>query len=129
MHNWLELFLMGQDKVAEAVRSAAEARRGRAEASARRSARPTTLIVERGEVLTVRVRRGELLVMCLTGRLWVTNDRCPNDVLLVPGESVTYHACGTVVLESLRKSTLRLIHQEEVRVAAGSPLRAAILIG
>lgn len=129
MHNWLELYLFGRDKVAEAARSAAEFRRGRTGAGARAAKRPTNLILARGEVLTIRVKRGSLRVTCRTGRVWATSDRTRMDSLLLPTDSVTYRGRGTIVIEALRTATLRLQCEEVARVALGVPLRPALVLG
>jgi hypothetical protein len=128
MHNWLELHMLGREKMADALRAAEERRRGRA-GRARGESRPATLILSRGEVLRLRAWRGNLVVRCRTGTLWATTDRSKLDTVLSTGESVSYRDGGTVVIEALRTSTLRLEFELNLRVAVGEPLRPAILFG
>lgn len=129
MHNWMELHMLAREKVAEAIRSSEEARRGDAAGAQRAERRPASLILARGEVLRIRVKRGNLRVTCRTGRLWATSNRDRIDSLLVPNDSITYSDRGTVVVEALRTATLRLEYRETVHVHLGVPLRPALLLG
>ena len=128
MHNWLELHMLGREKMEDALRAAEERRRGRVE-RARGENRPATLILSGGEVLRLRARRGNLLVTCRTGTLWATTNRSKLDTVLSTGESVSYRDGGTIVIEALRTSTLRLEFEMDLRVAVEDPLRPALLFG
>ena len=86
----------------------------------------SNLILTRGEIVRIRVKRGHLRVTCRTGRLWATSDRDGIDTLLVPGESVTYTDRGTVVVEALRIAALRLDDGEAAHVEHSAPGRARI---
>ena len=129
MHNWMEMHMMAREKVADAIRSAETARRAGISRARRSERRPASLILARGEVVRIRVRRGNLRVTCRTGRLWATSDLDANDTLLAPEDFVTYESRGTVVVEALRTATLRLEYGEAVRVELGAPLRPAVLLG
>jgi hypothetical protein len=129
MHNWLELHLVGRERVAEALRAAEEGRRGKAARKSGSENRPATIILSRGEVLRLRLRRGNLRVTCRTGRVWVTTDRSREDSVLSTGEVVCYRDGGSVVIEALRTATLRLEFELKLRVAVGAGLRPALLFG
>jgi hypothetical protein len=122
MQNWLELHLLGREKMAAELRAAEESRRGKAGRKPGTGKRPATIILSRGEVLGLRAGRGNLRVTCRTGRMWVTTDRSREDSVLSTGEWVSYHDGGTVVIEALRTSTLRLEAEQEVRVVIGAPV-------
>lgn len=108
MNNWLELYMLGQVRTSEARRRTAAPRlldRGPPElragdssgAGSRRSRRPAlplsppgrghaaTLILEEGEVLSLRLSGRSFRVACVAGRLWATVDRSPTDHVLAPG--------------------------------------------
>jgi hypothetical protein len=129
MHNWLELHMLGREKVAETLHAAEERRRGRAGRNPGAGKQPATLILARGEVLRLKARRGSLRVTCRTGTAWVTTDRSREDSVLSTGQSVSYSDGGTVVIEALRTATLRLEFELNLRVAVGAPLRPALLLG
>jgi hypothetical protein len=129
MHNWLELHLQAREKMADALRTAEDVRRGRAAAPPGPEKRPTSLILTRGEVLSIHVRRGGLRITCRTGRVWATGSRSREDTLLTLNESVSYDTRGTVVIQALRTTTLRLDWQAESRVALGALPHPALLLG
>ncbi len=129
MHNWLELHMLGREKVAETLRAAEGRRRGRVERNPGAAKQPATLILARGEVLRLRARRGNLRIMCRTGTVWVTTDRSREDSVLSTGQLVSYSNGGIVVIEALRTATLRLEFELNLRVAVGAPLRPALLLG
>lgn len=61
------------------------------------------------------LRRRELLVLahprgarvcCHTGRLWLTVDRSPADIVLEPGESFACDADRRVIVQALRDATV-----------------------
>jgi hypothetical protein len=129
MHNWLELHLQAREKMADALRMAEEARRGRVDARRHPERRPTSVILARGEVLTIHVQRGGLCITCRTGRAWATSNRSREDTLLTLNESVSYDTRGTVVVQALRTTTLRLDWQAESHVALGALPHPALLLG
>ena len=129
MRNWLELHMLGREKVAETLRAAEERRRGGAGRNPGAGKQPATLILARGEVLRLKARRGNLRVTCRTGTALVTTDRSREDSVLSTGQSVSYSDGGVVVVEALRTATLRLEFDLVLRVAVGAPLRPALLFG
>jgi hypothetical protein len=129
MHNWMEIHVTAREKMADAIRSAEEARRAGISKAGRSERRPASLILARGEVVRIRVKRGILRVTCRTGRLWATSSLASADTLLAPEDSVTYGVRGTVVVEALRTATLRLEYRDRVHVELGAPLRPALLLG
>ena len=73
------------------------------------------VILARGEVMKLKVRRGHLRVTCRAGRLWATGNRDGIDSLLGPEDSVSYEGRGTVVIQALRTATVRLESRESGR--------------
>ena len=67
-----------------------------------------TLILEKGQVLSLRLSGRPFRVACVSGRLWATVDRSPTDYLLVPGEAHTFRGRGTVVIQALRTATAHI---------------------
>jgi hypothetical protein len=113
----------------EALRLAKESRwrKGRSRAPSLR--RPTTIILSRGETAALRVRRGEFRVACVTGLVWATKSGWADDSVLLPSQSVLYRGRGTVVIEALRTSALRIEREEVLVIASGSSLRPAMILG
>lgn len=120
MHNWLELYLLGRERVAETRRRASAPRAPRGAASA-----GATLILGKGEVLSLRLPRGPFRIGCIAGRLWATADRSEADHLLTPGEAATFRGRGTLVIQALRTSTTRIDCETAVPVVLSLPLRPA----
>ncbi len=89
MNNWIEL--------SETLRQAA----------APRIPATATLVLEKGELLSLRLSGRRLRVACVTGRLWATVDGSAEDHVLAPGEARTFHGRGTVVIQALRTATAR----------------------
>jgi hypothetical protein len=123
MHNWVEAYAVGREQAADRVREARALHRAQ-------PLRPTivlrsqpgaaaTLILARGELLSLQVRGRPWRVRCVAGLLWASAGG--RDYPLAAGESVTFAARDTVVIEGLRTSTLRLD-----RPAATAGLRARI---
>jgi hypothetical protein len=81
-------------------------------------ARPM-FIVSRGEVVSLRVRRGSSRLSCVAGRLWITADRDQKDILLLPGETAAFSG-GKLVIEALRTATVRLEHPAVSRIMIGA---------
>jgi ferric-dicitrate binding protein FerR (iron transport regulator) len=69
---------------------------------------PSTFILARGELASLRLRGGVCRVSCVTGRLWVTETGRREDSLLAPGEDVTFTRRGRIVVEALRTATVRV---------------------
>jgi Protein of unknown function (DUF2917) len=86
---------------------------------------PSTLVLARGELASLRLRGRACRIFCVTGRLWVTASGCREDSVLVPGEEVTFTGTGRIVLEALRTATVRL----EVCTAARVKARALLPLG
>ena len=121
MHNWLELYLLGQERMAET-------RRRVATPHVPRSFRGATLILGKGEVLSLRLPRRPFRVGCVAGRLWATADRSPVDHMLGPGEARTFRG-GTLVIQALKTSTTRIDCETAVPVLLGLPLQPAAPAG
>ncbi|MGO9309409.1 MAG: DUF2917 domain-containing protein [Spirochaetia bacterium] len=79
---------------------------------------PSTLVLSRGELASLRPTGGAWRISCVTGRLWVTATGRQEDSVLVPGEDVTFTARGKVVVEALRTATVRLEIQVKARAKA-----------
>jgi hypothetical protein len=150
MHNWYEMQAFGRERVAELTRLAASIRAERevsrlhAEAvppvraaaaqelfaAARDEGRArATFVMERGEVLSIRVGRRPYRISCVAGRLWATMDGSTVDTMLVAGESLAYRGRGKVVVQALRTATVRIEYPSAARVIVGSSLRPAFQLG
>ena len=125
MRNWLELQVLGRERMAETVRCAGEARSAVA-TTGMRSQQPATLLLSRGEVLSLRVGKGGLVVTCITGRAWATGDRSKVDAVLLPGQSVEYEWRESVVIEAFRTAAVRIHSGQTVRVSVGMAMRPAL---
>ena len=120
MHSWFELYHFGRQRTEELRRSIDETRRRRhgpayQAADARGTLTVTraglqggraTIILARGEVLSLRVR-SPLTVSCLAGQLWATMDGRP-DALLEPRSGASVAGKGLLVIEALRTATVTL---------------------
>ena len=95
MRNTSELYLPGQERVSEKLRRAA------APAGA-------TLVLGKGEVISLQLSGRAFRVVCFTGRLWATVDGSAEDHVLVPGEARTFRGRGTVVIQALSTATARV---------------------
>jgi hypothetical protein len=86
---------------------------------------PSTLVLARGELASLRLRGRAYRISCVTGRLWVTASGRREDSVLAPGEEVTFTGRGRIVVEALRMATVRL----EVHTAARAKARAPFSLG
>jgi len=132
MHSWFELYHFGRQRTEELRRSIEETRRPRQRPSrpqayargtltvtrAELSGGRATMVLARGEVLSLRVRR-PLRVSCLAGQLWATMDGRP-DALLEPQSGASVAGRGLLVIEALRTATVTL------ESAAPAPLRIGL---
>lgn len=71
----------------------------------------STLSLGRDGVVAVRDGRGTR-VRCLTGALWITEDHCTSDTILLPGDTATLRQPGLTLIMALEQSTLRLSEPE-----------------
>jgi Protein of unknown function (DUF2917) len=76
---------------------------------------PSTLILAKGELTSFRFNGAACRISCISGRLWVTASGRPEDLVLSPGEEVTFTAPGGIVVQALRTATLRLEIRSEAR--------------
>jgi hypothetical protein len=88
-----------------------------------------TFVMERGEVLSIRVGRRPYRIACVAGRLWATMDGSTVDSVLVAGESLAYRGRGRVVIQALRTTTVRIECPSAARVFLSSPLRPVFQLG
>ena len=79
---------------------------------------PSTLVLARGELASFQPTDRICRVSCMAGRLWVTGSGTPEDFVLAPGEEVIFTGRGTVVVQALRRATVRL----DVRRRAPAPV-------
>jgi hypothetical protein len=149
MHNWFELYAYGRERAMELSQLAASIRTGR-EASrlqakaveparaapgpelftaGRDAAARATLVMQRGEVLSIRVGRRPYRIACVAGRLWATMDGSSVDSVLVAGQSLDYRGRGKVVVQALRTTTIRIECPSTARVFLSSPVRPAFQLG
>jgi hypothetical protein len=139
MHNWVAFEYLCKERIADAlrwadnerlvqaVRESARVRRGETARRERmgREPRPATLVLARGELLSVRVGRRGLALTCVAGRTWATTNRISADVILLPGQSAQFPDRGTVVIEALRTATIRIEGLRQPR-AVVSPWASAV---
>jgi len=85
------------------------------------AAAATTLILEKGEVLRLRLSGRSFRIACVAGSLWATVDRSPMDHLLAPGEAQTFHGRGIVVIQALRTATARILGPSASRLPLSRP--------
>ncbi len=76
---------------------------------------PSTLILAKGELTSFRFDGAACRISCISGRLWVTASGRPEDLVLSPGEEVTFTASGGIVVQALRTATVRLEVRNEAR--------------
>ena len=79
---------------------------------------PSTMVLARRELASVRLRGRACRIVCMTGRLWVTASGRREDSVLAPGEQVTFTGRGRIVVEALRTATVRLEILTAARVEA-----------
>jgi len=85
---------------------------------------PSTLVLARSELASLRLRGRACRISCVTGRLWVTASGRREESVLAPREEVTFTGRGRIVVEALRTTKVRLeIHTaERVKARALFPL-------
>ena len=81
---------------------------------------PLTFVLARGELASFPLRGREYGLSCVEGRLWVTAGG--EDLVLEPGSESTITGRGTVVVEALRKATVRVEVRTPARAGAGDPV-------
>ena len=147
MRNWHEMYMYGRERaseltnLSESIRMARMARnlsrlrektaeivRGvlgqeSPTAGGDRERARATFIMERGEVLSIRVGRRPYRIVCIAGRLWTTMDGSTVDTVLIAGEFLAYRGRGKVVIQALRTATVRVECPSAARVFLSSPLR------
>ncbi len=69
---------------------------------------PSTLVLARRELASLRLRGRACRISCVTGRLWVTASERREDFMLAPRQEVTFTGPGKIVVEALRTATVRL---------------------
>ena len=69
---------------------------------------PSTFVLARGALTSLRLGGRACRISCVAGRLWVTASGRPEDLVLAPGEKVTLTGHGRIVVEALRTATVRL---------------------
>ena len=86
---------------------------------------PSTFILARGELASLRLNGRPCRISCVAGRLWVTASGRQEDSLLTAGNEVTFAGRGRIVVEALRTATVRLESFEAARVKTRAllPLR------
>jgi ferric-dicitrate binding protein FerR (iron transport regulator) len=77
---------------------------------------PSTLVLARGIVASVRLSGRACRVSCVAGRLWVTASGRPEDSVLGPGNEVSFAGRGRIVVEALRTATVRIEIDTPTRV-------------
>ncbi|MGA2765424.1 MAG: DUF2917 domain-containing protein [Spirochaetia bacterium] len=80
---------------------------------------PSTFVLARGALASLRPRGRACRIFCVTGRLWVTASGRREDTVLAPGEQVTFAGRGRIVVEALRTATVCL----EIHTAASVKAR------
>jgi len=76
---------------------------------------PSTYVLTRGELASLKPGARACRICCVAGKLWVTAGGRREDYLLAPGEGVMLTGGGTIVVEALRTSTVRLEVQTPAR--------------
>jgi hypothetical protein len=66
-----------------------------------------SLRLSRGQALRLRDGAGSTICAC-EGRLWITEENRPSDVVLTPGECYRLQSGGIAVVEALREAALTL---------------------
>lgn len=79
---------------------------------------PSTLVLVRGKLASLRPMGRTCRISCVTGRLWVTASGRREDSLLVPGEEVTFTGRGRIVVEALRTATVHFETPRNARAKA-----------
>lgn len=79
---------------------------------------PSTFVLARGELASLRLRGTPCRISCVAGRLWVTASGRREDSVLAPGEEVILTGRGRIVVEALRTATVRIEIHTATRVKA-----------
>jgi ferric-dicitrate binding protein FerR (iron transport regulator) len=66
--------------------------------------------LDAGELLRVQSPRGEVIVTCEAGHVWITEEAQPDDVWLGPGQRVRLVGDGLAILEAKDRTKLRFAH-------------------
>jgi hypothetical protein len=114
MSNWFEMYVTGRQKTAAWSRIAEARRAGPARNEP--SSATATIVLVRGNVASFRLKGRKSRIRCMAGRLWVTSSGKQEDVLLSPGESVSFSGRSKVVIEALRTATVRLEFSRSARL-------------
>jgi hypothetical protein len=69
---------------------------------------PSTFVLSRGELASIRLEGRACRVSCVAGRLWVTSSGQRDDSVLTPGTMAGFKGRGTIVVQALRTATVRL---------------------
>ena len=72
-----------------------------------------TVILRKGEVLSLHLSGRPFRVACVAGLLWATVDRSAADHALAPGGAQTFRGRGTVVIQALRTATAHIELMQE----------------
>ncbi len=75
---------------------------------------PSTLVLARGELASMRLGGRACRISCVAGRLCVTATGHRDDFVLAPGQEVRFAGGGEIVVEALRTATVRLEIRTEV---------------
>jgi len=67
----------------------------------------STLSLSRDGVIAIRDAQGAR-VRCVSGALWITQDSCIGDTILLSGESITLQRPGLTLIMALEGASLRL---------------------
>ena len=86
-----------------------------------------TVILRKGEVLSLHLSGRPFRVACVAGLLWATVDRSAADHALAPGGVQTFRGRGTVVIQALRTATahIELIQENNLPLGNARVERAA----
>jgi hypothetical protein len=83
---------------------------------------PSTLVLARDVLASLRLRGRACRISCVTGKLWVTVSGRREDCVLGPGEEVTFTERGRIVVGALQTATVRLEIHTAATVKARAPL-------
>jgi len=82
----------------------------------------STLCLSRDGVIAIRDAQGAR-VRCVSGALWITQDSCTADTILLPGDSISLQRPGLTLIMALEGASLRLY---EPRANLLSRVKAAL---
>jgi hypothetical protein len=125
-HNWFRMYVFGHKKVTchtGSIQAAHVAEQTRPVTAPSVLSARATFVLQRNDLLSIRVRRRPYRIACIAGRLWTTVDNSFADTLLVAGETVTYHKSGKIVIQALRTATVRIECPSPARIVVDSPVR------